>query len=258
MEEEIAENIVQIIVLGTLGLFTFFGGVLTFIILYQKKIIRTQKEKQELETQFQKEILHNYIETQEQERQRIASDLHDNVGASLGAVKMMMNQITATSDKEKEVIKECKDIIHRTAESTRQISHNLLPPSLERLGLVKVLERLAKNLTSSDFRMEVITDPSISFTQEQQLALFRITQELTANTLKYANASYIRVEISKNTAGIIFDYFDDGIGFNAKESNGLGLKNITTRVEMIKAKHKFYTEPNVRSGIVINISLEHD
>lgn len=258
MEDEIAKNIIQIIVLGTLSLFTFFGGVLTFIILYQKKIIRTQKEKQELETQFQKEMLHNYIDTQEQERQRIASDLHDNVGASLGAVKMMMNQIVVTSDKEKEVIRECKDIIQRTAESTRQISHNLLPPSLERLGLVKVLERLSKNLTTTDFTMEVISNSSISFTQEQQLALFRITQELTANTLKYANASYVRVEISKNIDGIIFDYYDDGIGFNVNESNGLGLKNITTRAEMIKAKLEFYSEPNVRNGVVINISLEHD
>tara|TARA_B110000503_G_C7071972_1_gene381264 strand:- start:122 stop:352 length:231 start_codon:yes stop_codon:yes gene_type:complete len=76
-------------------------------------------------------MLHNYIKTQEQERQRIASDLHDNVGASLGAVKMMLNQVAAASDKEKEIIKECKDVIQRTAESTRQISHNLLPPSLE-------------------------------------------------------------------------------------------------------------------------------
>ena len=106
--------------------------------------------------------------------------------------------------------------------------------------------------------MEVITDPSITFTQEQQLALFIITQELTANKLKYANASYVGVEISKNTDGIIFDYFDDGIGFNANESRGLGLKNITRRVEMINAKHKFYIELNVMSGIVINISLEHD
>ncbi len=258
MEEEIAENIVQIITLSTLGLFTFFGGVLAFIILYQKKVINSQVEKQDLETNFQKEMLHHYIETQEQERQRIASDLHDTVGASLGAVKMMMNQITVNSVEEKKVIQECKNIIQSTAESTRQISHNLLPPSLERLGLIKVIDRMAKNLTSADFKMEVLADSSISFKQEQQLALFRITQELTANTLKYAKANLVKVEISKNFQNITFDYYDNGIGFNPKDDKGLGLKNIVTRVEMIKAKHKFYSEPYVKNGVVINISLDHD
>ena len=258
MENEIAENIVSIIVMGTLGLFTFFGGVLAFIVLYQKKVIRTQKEHQALETTFQKEMLHNYIETQEQERRRIASDLHDNVGASLGAVKMMLNQIAVNSENEKEVIEECKDIIQRTAESTRQISYNLLPPSLERLGLVKVIERLAKNLNTPDFKMEVLADANLSFNQEQQLALFRITQELLANTLKYAKASVVKIELSKKEHRFIFDYTDNGIGFKAEDAKGLGLKNIATRVEMIQGNHRFYSEPNVRSGIVIDISLDHD
>ena len=72
-----------------LGLFTFFGCILASIILYQKKVMKSQKEKQDLETKFQKEILYSFIDSQERERERIAADLHNNVGASLGVVKMM-------------------------------------------------------------------------------------------------------------------------------------------------------------------------
>lgn len=256
MEEEIAENIVQIIVMGTLGLFTFLGGILAFIILYQKKVIRSQKEKQDLETTFQKDLLFNFIETQEKERQRIAADLHDNVGASLGAVKMMINQIKGKTSEEKDVLKECKDIIQRTAESTREISHNLLPPSLDKLGLIKVIERIAKNVSTEKFKMTVQYEPSINFTKDQQLALFRITQELIANTLKYANASKVEVSVIQKGQDIIYEYFDNGIGFNAEESSGLGFKNIITRVQMINAKHFFYSEKLSKSGIKITIENE--
>lgn len=253
MEDEIAKNIVPIIVMGTLGLFTFFGGVLTFIILYQKKVIRTQEEKQNMETQFQKDMLHNFIETQEKERQRIAADLHDNVGASLAAIKMMMNQVKANDEVEKEVLKECKAIIQSTADSTRQISHDLLPPSLDKLGLIKVLERMAKNISSKELQMKIISDETIKWDKNTELALFRISQEMMTNTLKYAKSNKIEIEIQEEKNSINYRYSDNGIGFDAQQSEGLGFKNIATRVEMIKGNHEFYSIANQKSGVNISI-----
>jgi len=90
--------------------------------------MKSQKEKQNLETKFQKELLYSFIDTQERERERIAADLHDNVGASLGAVNMMLNQLKVTSKDKTDILKECKEIVQNTSESTRQISYNLLPP----------------------------------------------------------------------------------------------------------------------------------
>ena len=253
MEEEIAENIIQIIVLGTLGLFTFFGGVLTFIILYQKKTIRSQKEKQELATEFQKDLLHNFIDTQESERKRIAADLHDNVGAALAAVKMMMNRLKPIENSEKELLIECKDIVQRTADSTRQISHNLLPPSLETLGLKKVIERMAKNVSSADLKMNIKMEAELKLSQKIEIGLFRITQELMTNSLKYAKANMIQIKIELKDNLIYYTYSDNGIGFNTFKSEGLGFKNIATRVEMLRGDYKFYSIPNKESGINLNI-----
>lgn len=256
MEEKIADNLVLLVSIGTLSLFTFFGGVLLFIILYQKKVIRSQKEKQGLETQFQKDMLHNYIETQEEERKRIAADLHDNVGASLAAVKMMINRIQSRDDSEKEVLEECKDIIQKTANSTREISHNLLPPSLDTLGLVKVVKRMAKNVSSDSLKMKLNASANLSLTKKSELALFRIIQEMMTNTLKYANANEINISIQQEGDEVVFKYIDNGIGFNVENSKGLGFRNIITRVQMIQAEYEFFSKPNHENGVCIKISNE--
>ncbi|MBL4709071.1 MAG: hypothetical protein JKY48_11610 [Flavobacteriales bacterium] len=256
MEEKIGDNLVLLVSIGTLSLFTFFGGVLLFIILYQKKVIRSQKEKQDLETQFQKDMLHNFIETQEEERKRIAADLHDNVGASLAAVKMMINQIQSKDDSEKEVLDECKDIIQNTANSTREISHNLLPPSLDTLGLVKVVKRMAKNVSSDELKMKLNISSGLSLSKKVELALFRIIQEMMTNTMKYAKAKEIIVSIQQKQDKTIFKYTDNGIGFSIENSNGLGFRNIATRVQMIQAEHEFFSKPNQENGVSISISNE--
>lgn len=256
MEEKIADNLVVLVSIGTLSLFTFFGGVLLFIILYQKKVIRSQKEKQDLETQFQKDMLYNYIETQEEERKRIAADLHDNVGASLAAVKMMINRLSSDHESEKELLDECKEVIQKTANSTREISHNLLPPSLDTLGLVKVVKRMAKNVSSDDFKMKLNASSNLKLTKKVELALFRIIQEMMTNTLKYAKANEILVSILQKDDRVVFKYSDNGIGFSIENSKGLGFRNIATRVQMIQAEHDFFSKPNHENGVCINISNE--
>ena len=248
------ENIVEIIVLGTLGLFTFFGGVLFFVILYQKKVIRSNREKQELESQYQKDLLHSYIETQEKERQRIAADLHDGVGASLAAVKMMINRIKPEEESQQMLLAECKDIIQKTANSAREISHDLLPPSLETLGLKKIVERMSKNISSETLTMETDFDKTIQLSKKRELALFRIIQEMMNNSLKHAEASLIKVELKKDEKNYLFKYYDNGKGFSVENSTGLGFRNIQTRVEMIGAEHSFFSLPNEQNGIKISFS----
>ena len=220
--------------------------------------MKSQKEKQNLETKFQKELLYSFIDTQERERERIAADLFDNVGASLGAVNMMLNQLKLTSKDKTDILKECKEIVQNTSESTRQISYNLLPPSLEKLGLVNALNRTAKNLSNQNFRVEINADTSIVLKKEVELALFRIAQEMMANTLKYAKATTVNIDITTYNDAVKLEYFDNDIGFSIKESTGLGLKNIITRVEMIQVNHQFYSVANRKSGVTIRINKLND
>ena len=258
MEEEILiENIAEIIIVGTFSLFTFFGGALLFIILYQKKVIRSQKEKQQLETDYQKELLHSHIETQEKERQRIAADLHDGIGASLAAVRLMINRVKPLSDADKDLLAECKSAIQKTADSAREISHDLLPPSLEALGLVKILKRMCKNVSSESLQLTFQSSMKEPLDKKVELALFRIVQEMMNNTIKHAKASLITMELNPIDNGYMFHYFDNGKGFSTENSQGLGFRNIETRLQMIGASHEFFSEPMKQSGIKIFITNEH-
>ena len=129
---------------------------------------------------------------------------------------------------------------------------------MEKLGLVNALNRTAKNLSNQNFRVEINADTSIVLKKEVELALFRIAQEMMANTLKYAKATTVNIDITTYNDAVKLEYFDNDIGFSIKESTGLGLKNIITRVEMIQANHQFYSVANRKSGVTIRIYKLND
>ena len=251
MEETLVPNILYAVALGSLAVTFMVGAVLLFFILYQKRMIRNIEEKQELESSYQKSLLSSFIETQENERQRIAADLHDGIGAALAGIKLMLNQFKPESEADKELLHECKDAIQKTASSAREISHDLLPPALETIGLVRTLERMAKNLSSSSLIIKTNCLLNYRLDKKIELALYRITQELINNTIKYAQASVITIELVEKEEGIFFQYFDNGIGFDKKGHNGLGLKNIESRVQMIEGTIEFFSEPNKQTGVKI-------
>lgn len=253
MEEEIIQNSAKIIALGTLSMLTFMVGIVVFIILYQKKVHKAEQEKKELENEYQKGLLNSFIETQEKERQRIAADLHDGVGASLSGIRLMLNQLSPKSETEKEAMAECLDAIQNTANSVRGISHDLLPPSLRTLGLVKTLERMAKNYSSEELNISFKAILAAEMDQKTELSLFRISQEMLNNTIKHAAASTISIAIEETADAFQYEYADNGKGFAIKESDGLGLRNIKSRVQMINGEFTFFSEPQVKSGITINI-----
>jgi len=254
MEEEIIQNSVQIIALGTLSMVTVIGGILFFIILYQKKVHKAEQEKKELENEYQKGLLSSFIETQEKERQRIAADLHDGVGASLSGIKLMLNQLKPQNDTEKEALTECTTAIQNTASNVRGISHNLLPPSLQTLGLAKVLERMAKNYTSDELSVDFSATLATKIDQKTELALFRIAQELINNTIKHAEATEVSIELKGNEDFFHFEYADNGKGFEVKAADGLGLRNIKSRVQMIEGELNFFSEAKVKNGLTIKVA----
>jgi len=255
MESAVESNLIFTIAVGTLALFVLVAAVLTFFVLYQKRILKSIEEKKELETQYQKELLHKYIEAQEKERKRIAADLHDDIGANLAAVKMILNQMELNKSANLDLLKECKDSLQLTVDSARQISHNLMPPALETIGLLKVLERLAKNLSNDNFNLNISAKDAIRFTTKVELALYRVMQELINNTIKYSKANKATITFNSDNDHHYVRYADNGVGysFNAK-SDGLGLKNIESRIQMIHGDFQFFSKKNEANGIQITLS----
>lgn len=237
-------EIVPLILIGTLVMITL---AFTLVILYnnqQRKIVRQQLTAQERELQYQQELFQKSLMTQEEERRRIAADLHDEIGSKLNVLHLNFHRIKKIAPENDVLTPIWEDIsylLNQTIETTRRISHDLLPPILEDMGLIEALEELSKQLKHSE-SLEIQFECNIQREQVEasivKLNVFRIVQELVSNSIKHAKASNIMIELYENENIIHLAYSDNGQGFDPDNNHkaGLGLRNLYNRVKILNGK----------------------
>ena len=210
-------------------------------------MIRYQLQLQKMEQDQQKMLLNASIRLQEEERQRIAADLHDDAGPLLATARLYLNENLINLDKTTQLqnIYNAKQIIDDTIQLIRNISHSLMPPTLKNFGLESAINDLFQKMSSSGSMNASCRfhDYRTRMQPEEELILFRVVQELVNNILKHSNASFIH--LTQNISG---DYFfirihHDGRGLTQpdfeklnKSASGLGLKNIQSRLKLIQGK----------------------
>jgi signal transduction histidine kinase len=225
------------------------SAIFFFFVTYQKRLLKKELELNRIKTEQQEEIIRNTISAQEKERKRIARDLHDEVGAMLSVVKLNVSRIERKTDAgfSKELAGETKSYLDDVIAQVRRISRDLLPPSLEKLGLVYAVEEQCKMINKSEqikvhfwknstfFRFEI----------EKELALYRIIQEVINNALKHSGATIINVNFRFTKTNLLTSVSDNGKGFevNTKLSSGLGLRNLESRTQVINAHYKLKSQP---------------
>lgn len=198
-------------------------------------------------------------ESQEQERRRIAQDLHDGFGQLISALRLYVSQLK--SDKTRNEIK--SELMTRTDlvldEMSKEISatvYNLMPATLVQLGLVSALNEMADrvnagNKTQIRLQIEGIDE---RLNELLEINLFRICQEWINNVLKYAGAEHILVSLRQNSESVTLIITDDGHGFDAvvlEQSERNGWKNINTRVGFLDAKLEIKSRPGVKGTDLI-------
>jgi signal transduction histidine kinase len=258
----IQENQVILIALTGVILLLFMGvTLLIFFFTSRKKIVDKELEKKKLEVTHQKEIIQSIIITQEEERKRIAQDLHDEISSNLNVINLNANLLKDGDLSPEEYLIVNNGILEatdRTLESARKIAHNLLPPILEEFGFKDAVEELADSFNNS---RKINIKYNIKYTKkylnsQNELHLFRITQELINNSVRHGKAKNSTINISHKDHKLIFSYTDNGIGFNsAKNENkkGLGMKNIESRVSLLNGKYSFGSEVGKGFNILIVI-----
>ena len=239
-----------VLFLGTLGMLVLVIGLILFIIFHQRKVIRYQQKLQEMEIEQQKMMLTASIKLQEEERQRLAADLHDDAGPLLATARLYLNENLVNQDKSSQLqsIFQARQIIDDTIQLIRNISHSLMPPTLKNFGLESAINDLFQKISGSGAinASSRFHDYRDRLKPEKELVVFRIVQELVNNILKHSNSSFIH--LTQNTHGDKFylRIHHDGRGLvqadfeKLNKSNvGLGLKNISSRLRVVQGNINF-------------------
>lgn len=206
-----------------------------------------QQELLFIENERKYEATQAILQGEEQERQRIAQDLHDSIGGMLANIRMSI------SKEYNQYSSELLQKLDKSIVEMRRISRNLMPETLKNLGLEIALQELCESMSNKQFNVQYEAyNISKKIPFDVQLALYRITQESISNVIKYAQANNVIVQISQNDNSISLTIEDDGIGFDtSKVVYGLGIKNIKNRTKLINGVVDIFSAEG--KGTTINV-----
>ncbi|HEV7347412.1 sensor histidine kinase [Telluribacter sp.] len=180
----------------------------------------------------QRQDMQRVLQAQEEERQRLAADLHDDLGATLSAIKGQLESGQISQDGPGKPIA----LMDKAIRDLRLISHNLMPPEFMTLGLTEALRETTQRLQASSGLHCLF----ISYGKEQrldhptELTIYRIVLELINNTIKHAKASQVTVQLIFYPENVTLLVEDNGRGYpKGKQSSGIGLRNIRSRVDYL-------------------------
>jgi signal transduction histidine kinase len=250
-----------VIVIFSIFLMLFMSIVLLlFFFFSKKKIIQKELEKKDIELNHQKLLLQATLQVQEEERQRIARDLHDDISSKLNIVSLnchLLSMGDLEKEKENETINNIIDLSSKALENSRRIAHDLFPPVFDKFGLDAGIEELCSEFNSCN-RVVVNYKNEVTFNEEEKnrhLHVFRILQELMNNSLRHGKASSINILFKDDNGKTMCHYNDNGKGFNVKSDanmKGIGMKNIESRVNYLNGGLTINSKINKGTEIIFN------
>ena len=252
------------LIITILSALIFMMGISLLVIWFfskgQKKIMKARMEQKEQELNFQKELLATTIHTQETERDRIASELHDDITSQLNIIHLnlhMLKKNMGEAGNDNPLIDQIQSSLSASIDRTRKLSHELMPPLLKKFGIAYVLGELETHINQVDgIQIQITSSHLIPYTgEEDQLHLYRIIQELIQNTLKYAGASLIKIMFRLEGAHFFMTYTDNGKGMDPESTKvGSGMRNIQTRCQILKGSYQI-EPPGEKSGFHIKFTF---
>ncbi len=240
---------------------TLIATVLLFFVLMrvrklkqEKKVTQLAFEQQKIKAQLEKEqqekkleemlqdqerkAITSMITGQEEERERIAKDLHDRLGSMLSVVKIHYKSVEEDLEKIKNETKsqyeKANQLLDEACETVRKIAHNMVSGTLTKFGLIPALKELKQKIEETKIlEVELLAHGMDNrLNNSTEIQLYRIIQELLNNILKHADASEVTIQLLKREEDLNIMVSDNGIGFKVdnKEFEGMGLKSIKARV----------------------------
>ena len=245
MEDKILNiTILFSIIIGAIIVY-FFAS----IIRHHRRYMRLQREK-----------IFAEITIRENERKRISGDLHDSLGPLLAAVKLNISGVDVLHPQDKEVLEKTARYLDDIIGSMRRISHDLLPNTLERQGLVEAIREFVSQVSHKQtINIQLYVVKEIQVPKEKEIHIFRMIQEIVHNTLKHAQANNLQIGLSEEGGHLLFLAKDDGKGFDKEKvlagSNGLGLRSLESRCEILNGILSLDSKPGAGTNYFIKIPV---
>lgn len=240
-------NLYHLIIVGIVGMLLLAFGLVFFVVMYQRKIIRHQQEIRKMSDRNQLELIQASIRGEEEERMRIAADLHDDVGATLSSLRLFMHAL-AKEHADSGILMQSRELIDSCILKVRNISHKLQPALLTQLGLQASLESFADMISKpGNTSLRYLNKQTLPrFGDNIELSVYRIVQELISNVIRHAGATRIEMETILSDGSLNIEITHDGIGMTDEvfrqqiyKKGSIGLKNIVNRLKTINATITF-------------------
>lgn len=252
------QDIFILIVTGTVIILLLIAGLMLFILLYQKRIFKEKQSRTERELAFQNQMINAKFESEENERRRIASDLHDSLGSLLWGAKVNSSFIHRTVPMDTEALSSFSDlneILDESINTVRKIAWELTPETFQYTGLVSSVKKICDRLNGKGIEIKINEENSRLWNDDNALQMFRVIQELINNTIKHSCASILEIRMNWYKDGFELNFYDNGIGLpNNSNIQGVGLWNISQRVERMKGQIQIGNPP-IGSGLTVNIRV---
>ncbi|MCC7454234.1 MAG: hypothetical protein IT222_08725 [Crocinitomix sp.] len=264
MESSENIDIFLLVAIGGAAMTLLAGFIVFFVVLYQKKVIIQRNEIEAIKVKHQRELLQRTLEVEEREREQIAKNIHDDLGALISILRLN-NSRTAKNIADEEVLMKIYEsnslILNKTSESIRSISKKLASPTLVKLGYVIALREICNAIHQTG---EIIVEfdnrlnQEIDLTPQQASHLFRASQEIINNILKHANPNWLKVKLANLDEKIGIEFIHNGLGINEKEvidltyqKKGIGLSSIQSRLSIIDAEIDFLAPVDGNASVLI-------
>ncbi|MFT4024486.1 MAG: 7TM diverse intracellular signaling domain-containing protein [Flavihumibacter sp.] len=242
------------------------SSIIEILVLSYAVFVSVRQERQQVMAQISQledahlQTLTQLVTVQDNERKRIAGELHDSIGPMLAAIKINFQRIATQKLQEKpldELIGKTTDIIDNSMQEIRNISHQLMPKELINKGLALSLTEYIQNLQEvNNIPIHFTHNISVSLQKDVLLNVYRIMSELLVNAARHSQAAQITASIATPNGRIEAMVKDEGLGFDPLEANdlsSLGLKSIRSRVEYLKGSLQIASAAGQGTCVVISI-----
>jgi signal transduction histidine kinase len=256
------KEIIYIVLVGTFITLLLAVFLVSFVFFYQRRHFAFLREKQQIHSQFQEELLKTRLEIQEETFRTISEEIHDNIGQTLSFIKLNLNTISPSlSDRQEEKWEESKDLLTKVIQDLRSLSRTLNTDFIRNIGFASaVRQQLGLLERTGLYRIELeILGEKWPLPASRELVLYRVIQELLNNIVKHADAGVIKVSMEYDEQLLSIAVTDDGKGFEperlaSQQPQGIGLRNVVNRVSLIGGTAVIDSAPGAGTRITIHLT----